>query len=149
MIYNVVFTFPNNQEYSSKECTLSFNIEAVDISSAYDLSVSMIDKHIHESDKYMCLIKCDLNTQFFRSHKVPFKEYIKSIDPSLDIALLDEVYSFKPKQDIPENYKKNVQSHMSNFIIANFKQYILENLDVEEMRIVMNTIKFIETGHDE
>jgi hypothetical protein len=149
MIYQVVFIFPNNQRYSSKECTLSFNIEADDISSAYSLSVVMINEHIKNSDEYMCLIEDDLNTDFFRNHTKQFEEYIKSIDTEIDITLLNEVYSCNSKSFIPCSYIYNVQSHMYNFIIANFEQYILEKLNVEELHILLNTIKFIQTGHDE
>lgn len=149
MIYKVVFTFPNNQEYSSKECTLSFNIEAVDLLSARNLSVYMINEHIKNSDECKFLIRSDLNTYFFRNHTKKFEEYLKSIDKEIDINLLHDLYSCKSKLYIPSSYKDNVQSHMYHFIIANFEQYILENLNVEEMHIVMNTIKFIQTGHDE
>lgn len=52
----------------------------------------MIYEHIHISEEYMYLIKNDLNRQFYCDHKKQFEEYIKSIDQSLDIALLHEVY---------------------------------------------------------
>jgi hypothetical protein len=132
-------------QHTYEETTFDMYIQEDNEVSANKTGIKLFMEHINSSEYYLNdLLEYDNNYQFFLLHKKEFTEYVSQKNSSINTDSLEEV--LKPSS-IDDDYKKEVESYMFDFIQDKLEKYISDHIHCEEINL--NQIKYNYVCHDE